>query len=85
MRMRLTAEHADTGAIKVLATSRSPKLLAQRILRDEDLWDRLGWESFEIEDDSLGDWSGTLREHLDSLRSMGDLDRFTWKLLREMV
>lgn len=85
MRMRVTAMHVDTGEIRTLATARSPKNLVMRIVRDEGLWDRLGWEAFQIEDKSIGSWTQTLREHLDQLRAGDEIDRITWKTLRGMA
>lgn len=79
---RLTAEHRETGEVRTLASSKSLARLVERIAKDAEMWDTLGWECCTLEDNTLGTYTPTLLEDLRGRYLRREITSDTWQALR---
>ena len=82
---RLTAEHADNGEVRELARSTKLEKLVKRLLKDGEMWDRLGWEGIMLEDSTSGFYSSMSAEHLRGMLKRGEITYDTFKELRHFA
>ena len=79
---RLVAEARSNGEIRTLARSKNLVNLANRLQRDGDFWDEMGWEGILLEDNSLGFYTETSPEHLRGMMKRGELSYSIYQELR---
>ncbi|MAA65242.1 MAG: hypothetical protein CL581_10995 [Alteromonadaceae bacterium] len=82
---RIVGEHQENGNQRPMAHSADLSRLMARIRRDADLWRRLGWGDFVLEDRSLSvGYTPTLREHLRSMARLGAINYRTFRFFRSL-
>lgn len=86
LQWRIVAEHMENGNQRPMAHSASLVRLMARLRRDADLWQRLGWGDFVLEDRSIpASYTPTLQEHIRSLLKQGAIDYQTYRIARSIA
>lgn len=83
---RIIAEHHETGCERVLTAPMSDLTnVAIQIELHQASWERRGYSCFAVQDDTLGQWTDMLREHLVGLHKADHIDALTCAVLANHV